>query len=409
MPRLAALVLGLLFCSLQFDWGLPFGSFTVYHNEVLLAGLLPWAVWQARQSPLGRAELRAWCLAFLPLALWLLLHVAGPDSPWGALKGALRAAEFACGLALPCLMLQDKQDLGFALKVGALAATFTCLWALAQVLGGPGSPLNTGRELEFIHGFQAGAAGFGHHNQMGAFFVSALCLGVAAWSSGVDRAWSGLGILAALLGLLASFSRGAWAGAILALLCCLPLLPAKGRWVLLGLMAGAALLALFGPSDALRQRAGSMAADPDRAEHFRAAWSLWQGHAWWGWGAEGLQAQAKVVAAGLEGVSAEGRASFASHLHNTYLQVGLSWGWPALLGWLLFLCLPLKRIWKGLAQPQTRTWALALLASMLGFMLQASTDVLIIHARGLAVSLCWGLMICGLRLAWAEVPLAPKA
>jgi O-antigen ligase len=273
-------------------------------------------------------------------------------------------------------------------------------------VAGPGAAINLGRESEIINGFQAAAAGFGHHNQMGAFFAGLLCLGLAAFFSGALPSLALAGIAASLVGLAVSYSRGAWAGAAFVSYFVVARSPARRPWVGILALAAVGLFAYFGPSAAFRERLANLFSDSNRIEHFRAVWKLWDGHAWWGWGSDGLDAQAKAVAATLADLSDEGRAAFAHHLHNSYLQIGLSWGWPALLGWLIFFYGARTRVAEAWDHPRAKVWALGLVSAALAFALQAGTDFLLIHARGLAVSLAWGLMLAAMKLAWRKDTLA---
>jgi O-antigen ligase len=379
-----AVALGIFFALLQADWALGLGRLTVYHTELalLLLAALGW-------RRLGGA----WPAAFAPLGLWILAHAFGPSSPWEAVKGLLRPLEFALALALPASGIRDARGLRFVMRAVFFAGILSCLWALAQAALGPGSALNQGRESEVIWGFQAAAAGMGHHNQLGAFLAAFLCLAAGAALAGVERPWALAALAFGAAALLASYSRGAWAGALLAFLMLVFLLPKKLRLAFLAAGALLLLAGLFGPSEAFRTRLGSLGRDPDRAAYLRAAWGLWDGHALWGWGTAGLHAALLGVAESLP-LSPEARQAFSSHLHNSYLQFGLEWGAPALALGALFFMAPAMAALKSASRP----FGLALLAAMAAFFLQAATDLVALHARGMAVAFCWGLMLAGLRL-----------
>jgi putative inorganic carbon (HCO3(-)) transporter len=384
----AFLGLGIFFALLQADWALPLGPLTVFHTELALAFLMPLAL----AAP-SRAGLRPWLLAFSPLGIWLLAHAAlGPGGPWEGIKGLLRAAEFAAALALPALLIRDKRALGLVLRTVFFTACLGSLWAIAQSVAGPGAPLNQGREIEVIWGFQAAAAGMGHHNQLGAFLAALLCLAWASWHSGLERPWALAALILGAAALLASYSRGAWVGAAAAGAVLVFLAPWRWRLALIGCGILLLLAGYFGPSEAFRTRLQGLGGDSDRAAHLRLAWGLWEGHQLWGWGTANLEIQLKSVAESLP-LGAEARRAFSSHLHNSYLQQGLEWGAPVLLAWLLFFLKPLGEAWARRRSP----FALALAAAMLAFFLQAATDLVTLHARGMAIAFCWGLMLAGLR------------
>ena len=387
-------VLGLLGLSLIVDLPIDLGRLTIYHTELALAVVLVVALpvlWNRKRSELLQAA-----TVVSPLLLWLFLHGLKPGPLWDGVKAMLRAGELLGGLWLPVLLLKDEADLQVATKWVLLGLGVTCVWALAQTLAGPGSSLNAGREIEIIRGFQAASAGFGHHNQLGAFLVAALALCAALLFAGELKRWAWAGLALSMAALVCSYSRGAWVGSLVVMAVLVVLLKPRQRYWIFGLgIAFLALAWIFSP--ALQGRLMGLFSDPDREIHRRALKTLEVGHGWWGWGTEQLQTQLKAVAAGLP-LSEEARHSFSSHAHNFYLQQVLAFGWPVLVLWAAALAGLIQLGWRLTRVSGSRSFALAFLGALIAFALQSYTDLLTLHARGLAISMIWGLLLAwGLR------------
>jgi hypothetical protein len=393
-------IIALLFLALQVDWAFELGPLTVFHNELLLAAAgiaAAWILWRD-----GRlAEARPWALAFLPLLIWLLAHVPQRGA-WECLKAALRALQFYLPLALAPLLLRRRQDWVPALRVALAAGTLACLWALAQSASGPSSALSRGHEIEVSSGFQPAWAGMSHHNQWGAFLVAWLALALAAALSGTERKLALAALALGLPALACSYSRGAWLGAVLVAAGIFWVLPRRAKGALLGLGALGLLAGLFGPSTAFRDRVATLFQAGDRASFTVDLLQRTQGLPVWGLGEKGLQQLLADLGPALS-VNPDARLAFTSHTHNFYLQQALAWGWPVLLAWALLLMPALASVRSGWAKGgAARLWALALAGAMAGFLLQSATDLLTLHARGAAVTLCWGLLLAGLRLELKE-------
>ena len=333
------------------------------------------------------APLQGWPL-FLALTwlAWFALHVYPDGGLWGPAKGALRAGELLLGLALPLWLGVNGRGLSAALLAASLAAA----WGLAQSWSGPGSWLNAGREAEVMGAFQAAAAGMGHHNQYGAYFAAALPLSLAAISVPRWRRGALACTLLCALALGASASRGAWLGLALGVLAALPLLGGRARAALLGAALVGTLVLAAGPFDALRTRARRAFDDPDRGHLAGVALQVWNGAWQWGRGPGAIARELPALAKMPGRPDAE--QAFSAHLHNTYLQWAVEFGLMAALLPLALLAWLALQAWK--ASGSAQAWGAALLAMLAAFAFQAMTDVLTLHARGAALSLCWG-------MAWA--------
>lgn len=386
-----AMALGIQALLVWVDLPLQAGPLTIYHNEAYLAGLLVGATLSGR---LRGPRAARFALALAPLALvWACLGI-WHHAPAGALKGVLRAGQLVAGLLLPALLLRGRER-HLVARVWLLGMSISALWALAQSIAGSTASLNAGRASEvFPGGFMAAAAGMGHHNQLGATLVAGLFLCFAALRARGLRSWAWAGLALGSAALVCTLSRGAWASLLLAGLLLSPLLKGKVRWMPWALAGAAVLLVLALPGNPIAQRARILFADSERGKVAALAMQLqaqapWLGHGP-GWVHEHWGAAVQSL-----GFLPEPTAAFAMHPHNFYALQGLDGGLLLLGAWAVLVVLALGWAWRSLADPG-RAWGLALLGALLAFGIQAFTDVPVVHARGLALSLAWGLM-----LAWA--------
>jgi O-antigen ligase len=385
-----ALPLGLLLgcCA---DLMLPCGGLNIYSNEWALAGAvlgLAWAGVRGNLPPWPQGLL--W--AYLPLALLLVLQALWPGPLGDGVKALARFSQFFLGIFLPAWLLRG-EDLRLSLAGALIFLILVSLLGLLQSALGPGSALTAAHSVETLGGqFQQAYSVFQHHNQFGAYLVAALTL---TCTVAVTGSWPVLSRLAGVLGLLAilaTVSRGSWLALLLvAALLCLAW-PKLRQGLILGALLVLGLALLLKPQMVLErlQASVSLQGNQDRILIYTHALELAQGHRAWGAG-PGTVARdwpAKVASLGL---SADNTRDFSAHVHNLWLQVLVDSGVAGLLAWALWLAFSVKSLWRG--APPLLAWAL--LAAVLAFVMQSFTDVLILHARGLAISLQWGLLAAG--------------
>jgi O-antigen ligase len=96
---------------------------------------------------------------------------------------------------------------------------------------------------------------------------------------------------------------------------------------------------------------------------------------------------------------------YKAHLHNQWLQWGVEYGLVGILAWLLFFA----ALFFGALQSarwgdgRQRLCGVALAVCILALAVQQSSDLLMLHARGLQISLFWGLCLAGMKPgAWNE-------
>jgi O-antigen ligase len=268
---------------------------------------------------------------------------------------------------------------------------------LAQVWQGPGAALNAGHEAEVFYGaHQAASSFFQHHNQFGAFLGAAIPFALAAGAP-----------LLALLGagaLYASYSRGAAAGLALGCLGFSWALPRRLLWqgaLIVGLALGLGLSV----SAPLRTRVASVfdpAQNQDRALLRGLGHDMLQGQRWWGRGPGTVAMELPQRLATLE-LRPQDRAMFSAHLHDQWLEWQVELGAAGVLAWAFFFaCLLVAALKRILQRGPGRAYALALGVAVLAYAAQSFTDRLGLHARGLDISLLWGLCLAGMNAEDAD-------
>lgn len=390
-----------LLFSCAADWMLPFGSWMVYSNEwALLGALLGLA---ARHAFLKRvpAPPENLLLAMLPPCVVILAHAFWPGPVGASFKDLLRALEFMAGLILPAWLLEGR-SLRLTLWAFAAFALLAEVYGIAQHLAGPDSSFNAGHLTEVFGGsssggFQAASSFFQHHNQFGAF--------LAASTPPLALLLNPFMALPALAALFASYSRGALLGLAFGFCALLPLYSKKWR---LG-AAGALLLLVLGISavPTLRHREVSMfqpSQNQDRVLIWSQGLAIWDGDWIWGRGAGTIKAElpARIDALPLP---PEDKMMYKAHLHNQWLQWGVEYGILGILAWVLFFgALFLGALQSARwASGKQRLSGIALAVCILALAVQQSSDLLMLHARGLQIALFWGLCLAGMKAgAWNE-------
>jgi O-antigen ligase len=142
--------------------------------------------------------------------------------------------------------------------------------------------------------------------------------------------WPTLPWLVSLVGLLATYTRGAWMGFVVGVLALVPA-TRKGRWLLLGGLIVLGVTTLAGPQH-LRQRFLTMG-DPDdptvkeRVYMWRSGLTMWRQHPVLGVGPGGVKREYEGYAL------PEAVKKRTGHVHNTPLQVLVERGMLGLAAW----------------------------------------------------------------------------
>jgi O-antigen ligase len=385
-----ALPVALLFgCCV--DWMLPCGGLNIYSNEWALAGSvlgLSWMGWRGELPALPTGLLKA----FAPLALLLILQAWCPGPLGAGVKTLARDGQLFLGLFLPAWLLRGgalQRSLAWSLAFLALVS----LLGLLQSALGPGSALTAAHSVETLGGqFQQAYSVFQHHNQFGAYLVAALTLTCTIAATGSWPALSRVAGVLGLLAILATVSRGSWLSLLLVAAVLCMVWPKLRKGLLLGGLLALGLALLVRPQMMLERLHASVSlqGNQDRVLIYTHALELAQGHLAWGAGPGTVAREWPVKVASL-GLSPDNTRDFSAHVHNLWLQVLIESGIAGLLAWAFWLACSVKVLWRG--APPLLAWAL--LGALMGFVLQSFTDVTILHARGLAISLQWGLLAAG--------------
>ncbi|HSB42133.1 MAG TPA: O-antigen ligase family protein, partial [Methylomirabilota bacterium] len=182
--------------------------------------------------------------------------------------------------------------------------------------------------------------------------------------------WLTLPWLVSLVGLLATYTRGAWMGFAVGVLALIPA-TRKGSWLLLGGLIVLGLTTLAGPQH-LRQRFLTMG-DPDdptvkeRVYMWRSGLTMWRQHPSLGVGPGGVKRKYESYAL------PEAVKKRTGHVHNTPLQILVERGVLGLAAWLwIWAAFFAKGIGLLLRLPEDAARARALvvggMAAIVGFL-----------------------------------------
>src|SRR5262249_25012122 len=188
--------------------------------------------------------------------------------------------------------------------------------------------------------------------------------------------WLTLPWLVSLVGLLATYTRGAWMGFAAGVLALIPM-TRKVRWLLLGCLLVLALVALAGPQH-LRQRFMTMG-DPDdptvreRVYMWRSGFAMWREHPVLGVGPGGVKRDYARYAL------SEALKKRTGHLHNTPLQILVERGMLGLAAWLWIWAAFMARslgLLRRLPEEAARERALVLdsLVAIVGFLVAGLSE-----------------------------------
>jgi O-antigen ligase len=327
----------------------------------------------------------AWTVAGVHIALgvgaafafaWGLLHRRAPlartaaDAGWCAWALALVVA---CAAATPetrTWMPLKKVPLILLVHVAALALAGPrrARWALRLVVSGI-SVTGLVAIVHFTlvpHADTERLRGTTHYMTFAGLLLLALPLAVAGTCALRGRARVAYAAAMAVLGfgLVLTFTRGAWLGAVLAF--ALVLLRLRPR--LAALLPVAVLLMLVFMPGPYRERALS-AFDPqhptnrDRQRLWRAGLEIWRDHPWTGVGLGDLKPVYERYARG-----GEGRVH--GHLHSNWIQILASMGSLGIVAFLSLQILLARLLWRATsaaADPELHALAVGAWAAFWGF------------------------------------------
>jgi len=303
-------------------------SITLSETALSLLTLL-W-LWRLR-DPEARAAAR-WPLwqpvvAFCAVSLVSALASGHPVTALGACKGLLLVA----ALYVTVDVLSGPQDGHRFLSALLVVATVAAAVGVLQTVVCPGPAADYGSPAWLYHRCNRARGFFSIYMTLAGVLSLVLLANLPRLLPGARLPrWPTLPWLVSLVGLLATYTRGAWMGFVAGVLALIPI-TRKGRWLLLGGLIVLGLTTLAGPQH-LRQRFLTMG-DPDdptvkeRVYMWRSGLTMWRQHPVLGVGPGGVKREYASYAL------PEAVKKRTGHVHNTPLQVLVERGVLGLAAW----------------------------------------------------------------------------
>jgi len=303
-------------------------SITLSETALTLLTLL-W-LWRLR-DPEARAAARwpLWqpVLAFSAVSLVSALASGHPVTALGACKGLLLVA----ALYVTVDVLSGPQDGHRFLSALLVVATVAAAVGVLQTVVCPGPAADYGSPAWLYHRCNRARGFFSIYMTLAGVLSLVLLANLPRLLPGARLPrWPTLPWLVSLVGLLATYTRGAWMGFVVGVLALIPA-TRKGRWLLLGGLIVLGLTTLAGPQH-LRQRFLTMG-DPDdptvkeRVYMWRSGLTMWRQHPVLGVGPGGVKREYASYAL------PEAVKKRTGHVHNTPLQVLVERGVLGLAAW----------------------------------------------------------------------------
>ena len=349
-------------------------SITLSQTALTLLTLL-W-LWRLR-DPAERVAARwpLWppVLAFSGATIVSALASGHPLTALAASKGLLLVA----ALYVTADALAGPADGHRFLSALLCVVTVAAVVGLLQASVCPGSAADYGSPAWLYHRCSRARGFFSIYMTLAGVLSLVLLATLPRLLPGVALArWSTVPWLVSLVGLLATYTRGAWIGLAAGVLVLLPLIR-KGRWLLLVGFLVLGLAALGGPQQ-LRQRFLTMGdpADPtvkERVYMWRTGLTMWRRHPMLGLGPGGVKREYERHAL------PEAVKKRAAHVHNTPLQILVERGVLGLAAWLwiwaAFFAKGIGQL-RRLSQDAARERALLIgsMAAIVGFLVAGLSE-----------------------------------
>lgn len=355
-----------------------------------------------------------WPPILLPFLFWVSLTAASVLASEHALSSFSQLKKFYVYLMLFLVyaVIRRAKEIQWLAIVWVAATAASAAWSGVQLSG------SFSGYAEYIN---ARATGFmGHWMTFGGEMMMALLLIAAfallssrrSWPRGVSM---GVFVLAGSLvtfGLLASYTRSMWLGALVGSVYVVWI---WRRWMVLLIPVAASLILLANPLD-VRQRAisafrpqGDMDSNQFRVVAREIGWEMIKAHPWLGVGPGqvGPQHEQYIPAS----VSRPLPSGFYGHLHNVYIHYAAERGVPALLAllWLIGKALAdfLRWLWRATADDELRWILHAAVAITLAVMVSGWYELNLSDSEVLGMFLA--VMGCGYSaLALSPAPRADK-
>ncbi len=300
-------------------------------SETALTVLTLLWLWRLR-DPAVRAAARwpLWqpVLAFSAVSLVSALASGHPVTALGACKGLLLAS----ALYVTADVLSGPADGHRFLSALLVVVTVAAVVGLLQTVTCPGPAADYGSPAWLYHRCYRARGFFSIYMTLAGVLSLVLLASLPRLLPGAALPrWPMLPWLVSLVGLLATYTRGAWMGFATGVLALLPI-TRKGRWFLLGGLIVLGLAALAGPQH-LRQRFLTMGNPDDptvreRVYMWRSGLTMWRRHPVLGLGPGAVKREYESYAL------PEAVKKRTGHVHNTPLQILVERGVLGLAAWL---------------------------------------------------------------------------
>ena len=300
-------------------------------SQASLAALTLLWLWGLR-DPARRAAVRlpllGPVLAFVAATLASAMASAEPLTSLVASKGLL----LALSLWVTADLLSGPAEAMRWLGLLAVVTTIAAAVGLAQVAFCPGEPETGTLARWFFHRCDRARGFFSIYMTLAGVLVLVLLATAPRLTAAGPRSWRAAASWAVMvLGLAATYTRGAWLGFAAGMVALLPLLR-RGRVVLAIVLLVLVGVGLAGPYE-LQKRMRQMA-DPEesgvkeRVYMWRSATAMWAGRPWLGVGPGGVKRLYSEFAL------PDAFKKRTGHVHNTPLQILVERGLIGLAAWL---------------------------------------------------------------------------
>jgi O-antigen ligase len=377
-------------------------SITLSESALALLTLL-W-LWRLRDSE-ARAAARwpLWqpVLAFSAVSLASALVSGHPLTALGACKGLL----LVTALYVTADVLSGPADGHRFLSALLVVVTVAAVVGVLQTVACPGPAPDYGPPYWLYHRCYRARGFFSIYMTLAGVLSLVLLASLPRLLPGAALPrWPTLPWLVSLVGLLATYTRGAWMGFAAGVLALLPM-TRKGRWLLLGGLIVVGLTVLVGPQH-LRERFLTMGNPDDptvkeRVYMWRSGLSMWRQHPMLGLGPGGVKREYASYAL------PEAVKKRTGHLHNTPLQILVERGLLGLAAWLwiwvAFIAKGLGLL-RRLPEQAARERALVVgsLAAIVGFLVAGLSEYNFGDSE--VVMVAWALVA----LPWLADPKKPR-
>jgi O-antigen ligase len=240
-------------------------------------------------------------------------------------------------------LITDSQKI-FVLRFYFCTAIFLCLIGVGQIFTGWPRPQGN----PYLLGYYQPSLFLGHHLSLSNIFIFPFFLGlqltIQSWKKIRPSmlAFAALSLLVGLFILLMGYSRALWLSLPMGFTTML-FLEAKKTWRLPGLIAVATILGILYQVPEFQERLFSQMGRNDRIEMWERGIALWKTRPWTG---IGFGKTLEVIRIYLLETQPGAKDYFIGHMHNLYLEMGVTLGLIGFPAFVAFLYEMGRRLWR---------------------------------------------------------------